>query len=566
MNEFNHGDSEPPSADDLRRQAESRWSQTADAMTEADVRALVHELQVHQIELEMQNEALHESQRRAEAYRDRYIDLYDFAPLAYITLDHDGHVHEINLAGAKMLRKPRSELTGYSFVRHVVEPDQRDFLARVRKCCDENAEIAWESRLLVNQGEIIQAEIRAVPWQGHEHDGVFCRIAITDVTPLKRAEAAIRDACHNLEKRVEERTAQLQQSAAEILDLYNHAPCGYHSLGPDGTFLRINETELDWLGYSREEVVGRLTFLDILTPKSRLVFQENFTGFMERGWVKDLEFELVRKDGSILLALLNATAVRDAEGNFLKSRSTIFDITERKRKDAVFLRQSRLSLAIEQVLEKALLCDSNEQLWQPCLTIVEELTQSKFGFIGEINAAGRLDTVAVSDPGWEACRMPMAETVASLQDTEIRGIYTGVLREGRSMIVNEPTSHPDWLGPPAGHTALLCFLGVPLQQDGKTIGLIGVANKEGGYTVEDLEDLEQVSAAILETILRKRAEMAARKKTADMENLYKAMLGREKRGIELKEEVNRLCEELNREPAYPPVWKSNATDAKKADA
>src|SRR5215813_6582742 len=59
----------------------------------------------------------------------------------------------------------------------------------------------------------------------------------------------------------------LKKSAKEIHDLYNLAPCGYHSLDKNGLFVRINDTELEWLGYKRDEVVGKLYFSDVLTPK-----------------------------------------------------------------------------------------------------------------------------------------------------------------------------------------------------------------------------------------------------------------------------------------------------------
>jgi PAS domain S-box-containing protein len=123
----------------------------------------------------------------------------------------------------------------------------------------------------------------------------------------------------------------LADHAALVHDLYNHSPCGYHSLDQEGVIVQINDTELAMLGYSREEVVGRLKFPDLLTPESRKVFQENFPGFKERGWVKDLEYELVRKDGTVFPVVLSATAITDKSGKFLMSRSSLFDITERQR-------------------------------------------------------------------------------------------------------------------------------------------------------------------------------------------------------------------------------------------
>ena len=85
-----------------------------------EVQRLVAELDFRQSELEVQNQKLQEAQRQLEAYRDRYIDLYDFAPLGYVTLDEDGYIQEINLAGARLLGGERAELVGYPFADYVV--------------------------------------------------------------------------------------------------------------------------------------------------------------------------------------------------------------------------------------------------------------------------------------------------------------------------------------------------------------------------------------------------------------------------------------------------------------
>ncbi len=133
--------------------------------------------------------------------------------------------------------------------------------------------------------------------------------------------------------------ANLLASYREVEDLYNNAPCGYHSLDRDGTIARINNTELAWLGYTREEVVGRKKITDFYTPAGVANFHETYPQFMRQGSVTSFEVDLVRRAGSVMRVLLSATAVRDNEGNFLMSRSTLFDITERKAAE----RRSRVS-------------------------------------------------------------------------------------------------------------------------------------------------------------------------------------------------------------------------------
>jgi PAS domain S-box-containing protein len=123
----------------------------------------------------------------------------------------------------------------------------------------------------------------------------------------------------------------LREAAREIEDLYHNAPCGYHSLDASGTFVQINATELSWLGWSREEVVGKMRFLDFLSVAGTELFKQSFPKFLENGSIKDLEFEMKRRDGSTFWVLLSATALIDDRGNFVRSRSTMFDITDKRR-------------------------------------------------------------------------------------------------------------------------------------------------------------------------------------------------------------------------------------------
>ena len=121
----------------------------------------------------------------------------------------------------------------------------------------------------------------------------------------------------------------LIQRAGEVHDLYNNAPCGYHSLDQDGAIVRINDTELAWLGYAREELIGQ-SFRLVLTEASCERFETALAAVKEQGLVREVEYDMKRKDGSIINVLVSASAVTDPSGNFIMTRSMAMDITPRR--------------------------------------------------------------------------------------------------------------------------------------------------------------------------------------------------------------------------------------------
>ncbi len=166
--------------------------------------------------------------------------------------------------------------------------------------------------------------------------------------------------------------------------------------------------------------------------------------------------------------------------------------------------------AINIVLRKTLHCETEEDLAKTCLEVAEELTASKFGLIHELNEEGKLNTIAISNPGWDACTMPSAEAAQRTKNVRVQGIYRSVASEGQPMFTNSPAAHPDSVGVPKGHPELSAFLGVPLKKGDTTIGLIGLGNKAAGYTTDDQHAIEALAPAIVESLTRKRAELALR--------------------------------------------------------
>jgi len=121
---------------------------------------------------------------------------------------------------------------------------------------------------------------------------------------------------------------RLDEAVETYQDLYDNAPCGYHSLDPEGRYLLVNNTELGWLGCRRDELIGRLGPADFFTPEGQAQFKAQFARFLAEGEIHDIEFELLSRDGTRRLVSISATALRDEQGRVLSSRSVLFDITE----------------------------------------------------------------------------------------------------------------------------------------------------------------------------------------------------------------------------------------------
>jgi len=195
------------------------------------------------------------------------------------------------------------------------------------------------------------------------------------------------------------------------------------------------------------------------------------------------------------------TASLDAANERLRGQ-----IEERKQVQGQVEQYARITAATNRVFRETLTCEDEEEVAQVALQAAQELTGSAFGFIGLLNEEGKLDTIGLSNPGWEACSLPNVEASVRIQGMEVRGIWGEVVRTGRALIVADPTTHPSRVGLPKGHPSLERFLGVPLKRGDVTIGVVALANKSEPYTQEDMEAVGTLSGAFHEALTRKRME------------------------------------------------------------
>ena len=176
---------------DLRRRAEERLGgKPADLAATAPEEAgrLLHELQVHQIELEMQNDELRRAQQELEASRVKYFDLYDLAPVGYFTVSEKGLILDANLRAAQLLGVEMNRLVKQPLTRYIVPEDQDVYYLHRKRLLETGIRQVCEVRMCHQDGTPFWARLETGASRGGEDGPSVCRITVSDITEQKRAE------------------------------------------------------------------------------------------------------------------------------------------------------------------------------------------------------------------------------------------------------------------------------------------------------------------------------------------------------------------------------------------
>ena len=347
--------------------------------------------------------------RESEA---KYRSLIDSQNSAISTIDRDGVFRYINGNGAKPFGVP--DFVVGKKLHDLFPPHIADWqLNQVRQVIATQQGIVTEYQTQL-AGKPSWRHVSIQPIRNPDGTSELATINSSDITERKQAEEDLRASeekyrqlAEQLEERVNERTAQVQ-------DLYDNAPVGYHSLDAQGRYLQINQTELDWLGYTRAEVLGKHVSF-ILASESSQTIDDLFQRFKDKGYVSDLELVAKRKDGTFFPILINAIAKYDSSHQYLASRSTLMDISERKKAEhALRESENRYRSIFENSLNGILITNpENGQVVDSNPAACQMWGGSK----DELHQLGRAGIVDISDP-----RLPMA-----LEERSRTGKFSGEL-------------------------------------------------------------------------------------------------------------------------------------------
>lgn len=324
------GDSQPPRT--LRQRAEemARTSPTNIAgMTAEDVQRLVQELQIHQMELELQNEDLRAAQLELAESRDRYSDLYEFAPVGYLALDKDGKILEANLTAATMLGVQRQDLLRSNISAFVARKSQDALYLHSQAVFASRIKQTSEMELVKAGGTPIWIHLESIAYEAAEN--LHWRAALVDVSGRKQAEESM----HQLNLTLEHRVADQTREVRLLADALSHLGEGVvitsdHLDWPGPRILFANEAICRISGYATDELVGQ-------TPR---ILQGGETDRETLNHVRrqlsagrSCMVELVnyRKDGTPYDAELFVTPLFDAQGHRTNFVSIHRDISTRKQ-------------------------------------------------------------------------------------------------------------------------------------------------------------------------------------------------------------------------------------------
>jgi PAS domain S-box-containing protein len=381
-------------------------------------------------------------------------------------------------------------------------------------------------------------------------------ISHSDITARILAERYMLKSHDELEQRVAERTSELAStvdslraeirerqkaeealaiSAREIEDLYNLAPCGYHSLDKDGTFVRINDTELQWLGYDRDEIVDKLKVTDIQTPESAAVFAVHYPVFLVNKRVSDLRMSFIRKDGSVMPVLLNATAVLDDNGDFLMSRTTMYDISELVAAEESIRKLNLLYLTLSETGKAISRIADRHELFRELCRIVVERGGFRMAWIGLLEEETGLVKPAEAF-GFGTDYLQVVR-ITALPEAEGRGPVGTVVRCGGHAVFNDFLSDPNtipWQAE-AKKRDFLAAASFAIDLHGRNIGALTIYAAEINYfdqlKVDLLVQMQADISFALETMnrdeRRREAETALQAETQERLRIVEELRQRE---------------------------------------
>jgi PAS domain S-box-containing protein len=500
---------------------------------------LIHELQVHQIELETQAEELRKSKIALEESRDRFVDLYEFAPLGYLTLTEKALITEVNLTGAKLLGVARDKLINHGLGRFIAPKDNENwdrYFADVRQHGEKQSCTLTLKR---SDGSTFPARLEGIRLTDSD-DTITVRIAFSDITDIRKAEAALRDAHDNLEILVQKRTDQLFDVNRNLQAVVAERAKtdGTLLMSDEQLALAIERTGVglwDWyvqtgkttfnerwaeiVGYTLTELqpISIDTWINLCHPDDLKQSDELLKKhFRKESQTYVCEARIRHKDGHWVWVLdLGMVIEWDSAGLPIRMTGTHLDITDRKEKEEVLQRQSASLTILNGIITAANKADNLPQLFKSILTESLHLLDFDAGGIYLVDHSTRTANVVHSEN-------LNKEFLAEIQTVSIdKKPYDTLFIQNEQIITENYAKFDPDLSKKSGFQSISL---IPLLSKGVAIGALNLAStRKQVISDEEKQSLISISRELGSTIERMAAEEEVKKAKENLETLFNSI-------------------------------------------
>jgi PAS domain S-box-containing protein len=455
----------------LRKEAEEKLRAQTKKLNKQfpdDLENVIHELQVHQIELEMQNEELRSAQLELEASRSRYVNLYDFAPTGYLSLDKNGLILDTNLTCAQLLGVERGLLIKMPFTRFIHKDSQNIFFLHRLEVLNKKKKHTCDIKMKTKDGQLFYARLESIAVKNTTGKYSLLRTAVSDVTDKWKAEEVLSAS--------EERYRSYIEVTGQLGWITN----------ADGEVEEDIPTWRRYTGQSIEEVKG-WGWANALHPDDR----EHTTRVWKKSVLSktnyEVEYRVRRYDGMYRHFLARGVPVSNKEGNIREWVGTCIDITDRKQAEHV---QSRLQKRLEAQWHIAQMVDSDQRII--CDTVLNEMvtmSDSRYGFYGFLNEDETFMLIhAWSEDVMKECAVHEKNLTFSIEKS---GIWGNAIRERKVIIINDYNhENSNKKGVPEGHVSLEKLMVIPVFRKNRIVALGAVANRITDYNQEDADQMK----------------------------------------------------------------------------
>lgn len=454
-----------------------------------DMLKLIHELEVYQVELEMQNEELLLAKAKTELAEEKYTNLFDFAPSGYLLLTRNSTIAELNFAAANMLGKERSHLVDKRFAAFISEETLsvfNGFLDRVFSSnCTQTCEVSLSTKGILPVYLSMEGIIN--------QDGEICFLTLVDISGRKLAEEAL-----------EENNEILSLSFANA-PIYTFIK---EVTATENRVLRASNNFVDMVGISGSDMVGKTMHELFPATLAAQIIADDWTVVSEGRVIQfDEEF-----NGRTYTTIKYPILLR---GKMLLGGFTI-DNTVRKQAGQVLKAEHERLISLVQILQNN--AETIKEILDFTLEQALLLTYSKIGYIYFYNEQLQEFTLfSWSKQVMKECLVAETKTIYNLSET---GVWGEAVRQKKPILINDFNApHPLKKGYPEGHAHLDKFLTIPVQIDGKTVAVIGVGNKETDYDETDILHLTILMDSAWKVIQKKEVDELLEKQNDELRHL-----------------------------------------------